>query len=435
MPVEKLPKRVPLPMIVQTLWSLMAMDSFVQFCFRRFPDERMLTCRILGFGNVVSVFDPDLIREIFTGHREVLGGGEINARALGFLGPSSIMLLDGVPHLRSRRLLLPPFHGDAIPHHARLIKQITLGEIERWPVGEPFALWPRMHSITLEVIMRAVIGVRDDGRRQRLTKLLQTLARGGLFARIAETRLPWLTRGAIGRRLWWGQARTQTEQLLYEEIADHRADPEGRDDILAMLIAARDESGHPLSDDELYDHVLTLLAAGHDTTAAALAWCFERVLRHPDVLARCREASENDEYLTAVVNETLRVRPVVVSAPRKLQAPLELGGYHLPTGTVVAASIAAVHHSPAIYPDPLRFSPERFLERPVPYTFIPFGGGERRCIGAGFAMMEIRTVLQTVLQRIDLCPADPHDERPSTLRSIGVVPARGARVIATSRAT
>ncbi len=390
--VERLPRRVPLPAIVQTLWSLFGLDSFGRFCLTCFPDEKMLTFRIVGFGEMVTVRDPQLIREVFTGDGDVLRGGEANAQALlGVLGPNSLLLLDGEPHLRTRRLLLPPFHGEAIADHARLIEEITVMEVERWPLGEQFALWPRMRAITMEVILRAVIGVRDNSRRRRLGELLPAFVRGGVFGVLTETRLPRLTQGAMGQRLPWIRARAEGERLLYEEIADHRAFPEGRDDILALLLAARDEDGCAPSDEELRDHLLTLLGAGHDTTAAALAWCFERVLRHPDVLARCREAgADDDDYLTAVVNETLRVRPVVDSAPRKLGAPFDLGGYRLPAGTIVAAAIAGIQRSPELYPDPLRFWPERFLERPAPYTFIPFGGGERRCIGASFAMMEIR---------------------------------------------
>ena len=429
-----MPRRVPLPAIVQTLWSLFGMESFVQFSLERYRGEKMLTFRIVGFGEVVSVFDPQLIRELFTGDSDVLRAGEANAQALGVLGPNSVLLLDGERHLRTRRLLLPPFHGQAIAHHARLIEQIAAAEIERWPRGEQFALWPRMRAITMEVILQVVIGVRDQSRRRRLAELLPAFVRGGVFGMLTETKLPRLTKGAIGRRLPWMRARAQGERLLYEEIADHRVRPEGRDDILALLIAARDEDGRAPSDVELRDHVLTLLGAGHDTTAAALAWCFERVLRHPDVLARCRSAgAEDDDYLTAVVNETLRVRPVIDSAARMLSAPFELGGYRLPAGTFLAASIAGIQLSPELYADPLRFSPERFLERPAPYTFIPFGGGERRCIGASFAMMEIKTVLRTVLGGVDLRAPSLRDERPSRTRSVGIVPARGARAIASAR--
>ncbi len=425
-----------MPAIVQTLWSLFGTDSFHQSCRKRFPGEKLVTFRVLGIGEVVSVFDPQLIREVFSGDRDALRAGEANAQLLGMVGPNSVLVLDGERHLRKRRLLLPPFHGEAIRQHVQVVEEITAAEVERWPLGEQFALWPRMRTITMEVILRAVIGVREESRRRRLRELLPSFIGGGVFGMLAETRLSALTQGAAGRRLPWVRARAQAEEVLYEEIADHRASPEDRDDVLALLIAARDEDGRALGDEELCDHVITLLVAGHETTAAALAWCFERVLRHPEVLARCGEAGpENDDYLTAVVNETLRVRPIINAALRKLSAPLELGGYRLPAGTTVAASIAGVQRSPEIYTEPLRFWPARFLDggQPAPYTLIPFGGGPRRCIGASFAVMEMKTVLRTVVQHVKLQASDLRDERPSRTRSVGTVPARGARAIATAR--
>jgi cytochrome P450 len=430
--VDGLPRRVRLPAVVQTLWSVFGMDSFVQFCLDRYPQEKMLAFQIVGIGDVVSVLDPQLLREVFTGDSEVLRGGEANAQALGMLGSNSLLLLDGEPHLRARRLLLPPFHGEAIAHHARLVEQIAGVEVGRWPLGEEFALWPK------DACNHDGGDLASCARRARRAaatpaqRVLPAFTRGGVFGALAEARLPWLTRSAVGRRLPWARARAQAERLLLEEIADHRADPDGRDDVLAMLVATRDEDGHGLSDQQLLDHCITLLGAGHDTTAAALAWCFERVLRHPDVLARCRE-SEDDEYLTAVVNETMRARPVIDSVARKLAAPLELGGYRLPVGTLITASIRGVQQSPKLYPEPNRFQPERFLERSAPYTFIPFGGGDRRCIGASFAMMEIKSVLRTVLERVELRVTNSRDERSNRLRSIAIVPARGVRVLAAAR--
>jgi cytochrome P450 family 135 len=429
---DGLPRRVPLPALVQTLWSIFGMDSFVRFSLEQYPQEKMLAFRIVGIGDVVSVRDPELLREVFTGDSEILRGGEANAEALQMLGPNSVLLLDGESHLSARRLLIPPFHGEAISHYAQAIEQITMAEVDRWPVGREFTLWPRMRAIAMEVILRAVIGVRDDARRRRLGELLPSFTRGGVFAALGQTRLPWLTDSGAAKRLPWVRARAEAEGLVFAEITDHRSDPEGRDDILAMLVATRDGDGRALSDQELFDHCLTLMGAGQETTAAALAWCFERVLRHPDVLSRCRE-SEPGEYLTAVVSETLRTRPVIDSTARKLAAPLELGGYRLPSGTVIAASIGAIQQSPRLYPEPSRFRPERFLERPAPYTFIPFGGGDRRCIGASFAMMEMKTVLRTVLGRIDMRLINRRDERPSRLRSIAIVPANGVRVIASTR--
>ena len=429
------PPRVPLPALAQTLWSVFAMDSFIQFCLRRFPGEPLIAFRIAGFGEIVSVLDPALIRELFAADSDLVRAGEANAQVLGTLGPDSLLVLDGERHLRTRRQLLPPFHGEAIRHHERVIAQITAAELRRWPLNEPFALWPRMRAITMEVILQTVIGVRDQRRRARLAELLPAFLGAGIFGMLGEVRFPALSGRSLARRLPWLAARKEGEALLYEEIADHRAKPEGREDVLATLLCAPDQQGRGPSDSELRAHLLTLLGAGHDTTAAALAWCFERLMRHPDALARCqRDGGSDQEYLDAAINETLRLRPVVESAARRLSGPFELGGYRLPAGITVTASIAAMQRSPAIYPEPLRFQPERFLgQRPAPYAFIPFGGGARRCIGASFALMEIRTVLRTVLAQLTLRAPDLRDERPNRIRSVSIVPARGARAIATAR--
>jgi cytochrome P450 family 135 len=225
--------------------------------------------------------------------------------------------------------------------------------------------------------------------------------------------------------------------LLYEEIAAHRADPDGRDDILALLIAARDEQGQGLSDHELHDQLLTLLTAGHETSASTLAWCFERLVRHPDAFAQLRQElgrDEADRYLEAVINETLRVRPVVDAVWRKLAAPVRLDGYELPAGTTVAVSILGVQRS-SVYPDPEQFCPERLLDQqPSPYTLIPFGGGTRRCIGASFAMMEMKTILHTVLGRVELRSPTERSERPNRWRRFTTTPSRGGRVIVTAKA-
>jgi cytochrome P450 len=434
--VDGLPQGIRLPAIVQTLWSVFGVDSFVELAVKRYASQGMVAFRISGIGDVVSVFDPRLIAEVFTGDSDVLRGGEANAQVLGGrVGQHNPFLLDGERHLRARRLLLPPFHGEAIAHHERMVEEITTSEVEGWPVGREFALWPRMRAITMQVILRAVIGVQNEERRQRLARLLPAFARGGLFGALAELRLPWLAHGAVGRRMPWIKERAEATRLLLDEIAERRARPDGHEDILAMLVAARDEQGHGLTDEELFDTVLPLLGAGHDTTAAVLAWCFELVTRHPDVIEHCRAAiAENDrEYLTAVINETLRMRPVTDAVARKLSAPLELGGYRLPAGTFVVASVRGVQYLPSVWPDPHSCRPERLLERPAAYTLIPFGGGDRRCIGASFVMMEIRTVLATVLQQVELRSAKSRPERPTRLRGVSIVPARGTRVVARPR--
>ena len=393
------------------------------------------TVKVLGLGEVVSVWDPDLVKELFTGDSDVLHAGEANARVLGNVAPSSLLALDGERHVRMRRLLSPPFHSEAVRGYRQLISELAAAEIRRWPVGEELAIYPRMQAIALEVILRAVIGVRDPARMARLRELLPRMAGASALAFAVEARNPWLADGWVGSRLPWVRARREAEVLLYEEIAAHRRDPDGRGDVLAGLMAARDENDEPLTDEELRDQLVTLLIAGQETTATALAWCFERLLRHPAVLARLeREIAGNhgEAYLEAVINETLRVRPPLDGVWRKLAGPLELGGYLLPTGTIVSVTITSVHLSKA-FPDAEQFRPERLLEQPPPpYALIPFGGGPRRCIGASFALMEMKTILRTVLEHVELRAPTQKPERAVRSRRITTIPARGGRVLVTS---
>src|SRR5271169_1676169 len=315
-----LPPGPGLPLPLQTVLAIFAGERFAAYCLKRY--DAMVTLRIAGLGTVVSVFDPELIKTVFTGDPGQWLAGEANARFLRApAGASSVLVLDGEPHLRMRRLLLPSFHGDAVRAHTDLITEITAAEVQRWPLGRPFAVHPRMQAITLEVILRAVIGVRNEGRLARLRGLLPRVAGANLFAFWAESTMPGLAEGALGSRLPWIAARREADRLLLEEIADHRAAPDGRDDILALLIAAVGDDGEPLTDQELRDQVMTLLVAGHETTATTLAWCLERLQRHPECLERLQREiteGEGDAYLDAVVNETLRTRPVIDSAVRRL---------------------------------------------------------------------------------------------------------------------
>jgi cytochrome P450 len=389
----------------------------------------------VGLGTIVVVADPDLIKQVFTGDRDVFHAGEANAAMGPVLGKHSLLLLDGDRHLRERRLMLPPFHGEAVRAYGRRVAELAAAEVERWPVGEPFPIRPRMQAITLEVILRAVIGVRDEERLARLRVLLPQLVEFSVLDMWAVWVFPELIDSFVGRRHRSQRVRPEVDRLLFEEIAEHRVRPEGRDDILAMLVQARDEDGQPLTDEALRDQVITLLLAGHETTTTGLAWCFERLLRGKAVLARLNHeltTGGGDAYLDAVVNETLRVRPVIDAVWRKLTAPAEIGGYRLPAGVLVMPSIALVQRSGG-YRDATRFEPERFLEgSPPPYTFIPFGGGPRRCIGASFAIMEMKTILATVLERVELVAPDP---RPEGIRQhhITLVPSRGARVVVTGK--
>ncbi|HEY7456009.1 MAG TPA: cytochrome P450, partial [Solirubrobacterales bacterium] len=365
------------------------------------------------FKNLVYVADPALVKQLFTTPPEQVHAGEANATVLEpALGPHSVLTLDEAPHMRQRKLLLPPFHGERIERYGELIRAVTLAEMDSWPVGEPFALRPHTQRITLAVIMRAVFGVHDEERLSRFEALIERFA--GRLSLV--TALPPLRR-SFGRWSPWARflrARAELDAFVYEEIALRRAENAGGaeqpDDVLSLLLAARHEDGSPMSDAELRDELVTVLAAGHETTATGLAWAIERLLRNPDVLATLRDslAAGEDDYLDATIRETLRARPVIVDVARKLTAPLAIGGYELPANTYLMAAIAALHYREDLFPEPERFRPERFLDgKTDSYAWIPFGGGVRRCIGAAFAEYEMRIVLREFVERAALSAPDP----------------------------
>jgi cytochrome P450 len=329
--------------------------------------------------------------------------------------------------------MLPPFHGERMRRYGDLMTEVAAREVETWPIGESFPLWPRMQSLTLEVIMRAVFGVGEGRRLEQLREALRRMLDWGFdMRRLAVV-------GALGvnkvERL--GLLRPvmdPVDELLLAEIRQRREDFDvgERDDIMSMLVAARHEDGSPMSDAEIRDELLTLLVAGHETTATALAWALERLVRHPEKLDRLREevAAGGHEYMDAVVKETLRLRPVLAIVARRLTEPAEVAGHLLPAGCAVTPCIYLVHHRPDVYPEPRRFRPERFLEQPAgTYTWIPFGGGVRRCLGASFALFEMKTVLAAVVSSRRLRPARPESER-ITRRAITLTPSRGAEVVA-----
>jgi cytochrome P450 len=430
--IEGVPPGPHWPRAIQTAWWAARPLSLMRYCRRRYGD--VFTVRPYGFGDIVLVADPGHIKEVFTGDRDVFAAGEANAAMSPVLGRHSLLVLDGDRHLRQRKLMLPPFHGEAIGRYRERVEEITAAEVASWPLDKPFAIRPRMQDITFEVILRAVIGVRDPQRLQRLRELLPKLLDFSVFDMWSVWLFPKLINTPIGRHHPSQRVRPEVDRLLYEEIAAHRAEPEGRDDILALLVSARGEDGEPLSDEELLDQIITLLLAGHETTTTGLAWAFERLVRHPAVLQRLESelGKAEDDYLDAVVNETLRVRPVIDGVWRKLTAPAVVGGYHLPAGTLVFPAITLVQTSEA-FPDSDEFRPDRFLDgSPPPYTFIPFGGGPRRCIGASFAIMEMKTVLSTVLEHIELRAAERRPEKPR-VHHVTQVPSRGARVVARAR--
>jgi cytochrome P450 len=435
-PRPSLPPGTRLPRLVQSaLWALYP-GALSRHCRRHYGPT--FTLRPLGIGDVVVVTQPEAIREVFTGDREVLRAGEANAVMGPIVGRHSLLTLDGERHIRHRRLVSPPFHGEAVRTYGERVAEIAAAEVERWPVGKEFPIRPRMQAITLEVILQTVVGVSDERRLQRLRTLLRRITQVGVMEMWIVWAYPHLIDHPAVRRLSTLRLMPEVDRLLYEEIAAHRAGRAGsmnREDVLSLLLAAHDEDGAGLSDEELRDHLITLLVAGHETTTTALAWCFERLLRHPDAYARLRhelEEGEDERYLEAVLQETLRVRPVIDAVWRKLSAPVEVAGWLLPAGTTVMPSIEIVQHSDA-FADAGAFRPERFLDGGAPqYTFIPFGGGARRCVGASFAMMEMRAVVRTVLERVQLRAPSARGERVK-VHHITLVPARGGRVVVTAR--
>jgi cytochrome P450 family 135 len=430
--VDGLPPGPKLLRAAQTGWWASRPTSFMRRCQRRYGD--IFTLRTHGFGDVVVLADPVLIKEVFTGDSDVFAAGEANAAMAPVLGDHSLLTLDGASHLRQRKLMLPPFHGEAIVRYRERIEKIAAAEVARWPLGEPFAIRPSMQAITFEVILGAVLGVRDTERRERLREVLPKVLEFSMFDMWIVLLFPKILDTKRARAHEAMRVRPEVDSLLYEEIAAHRAEPEGRDDILALLVSARDEDGVLLSDEELLDQMITLLLAGHETTTTALAWAFERLIRNPGALERLlRELEQGEEtYLDAVVKETLRVRPVIDRVWRRLKAPAVIGGYRLPAGTLIVLAISLVQTSDA-FADAEDFRPERFLEDgPPPYTFIPFGGGPRRCIGASFAVMEMKTVLRSVFERVELRPVDPRPEKPRG-HHVTQVPGKGAQVVAHAR--
>jgi cytochrome P450 len=387
--------------------------------------------RFPGLGLMIYVADPELVKEVFTGDSSVLHAGEANATVLEpAVGSSSLLTLDGGPHMRHRKLLLPPFHGDNVKRWGETIRAITEREMETWPVGEPFSLRSHTQRITLDVILRAVFGVRDDQRFKRAQVLVDRFARRAhpivLYRFMRHDLGPWSPWARFKR------ARVALDEFLYEEIALRRteADVAERDDVLSLLLQATDEDGRPLTDRELRDELVTVIGAGHETTATGLAWAFERLLRNTQVLDRLvRSLPEGDDYLEATIKETLRIRPVITDAARRLTRDVEIGGYRVPAGAILMPAIAAIHFREDIYPSPEEFRPERFLEgAPESYAWIPFGGGVRRCIGASFAQFEMRVVIRAILERADLRAADPAPESPR-VRNITSAPAHGCRVV------
>jgi cytochrome P450 len=387
-------------------------------------------------GQMFHIADRELVEQMFKWKPADYNVGEPRQVMEPVTGPSSILLLDGERHMRMRKLMLPPFHGEAIAHYAELIEQITNREIDGWRAGDVIRTRSVAQTITMEVIIRAVFGITDPDRIAVLRRLLPRLSSINPLLAIE------FVRRDLGPRSPWGsfiRDRARVDAILYDEIANRRrADSNGEapDDILTLLLSARDEDGNPLTEQELRDELITILLAGHETTATSIGWAFERLLRTPAALARLTaevEAGESTEYIDAVIKETLRVRPVVTEVFRAPAQPVELGGYRFEPGTQLAASILLVQYDPDLYPpDPQAFRPERFVEgAPEPYTWVPFGGGVRRCLGAAFAQLEMKVVIATVLARARLRAPRAKAEK-ARFRGVTVLPRRGGEALVES---
>jgi cytochrome P450 len=423
---------------VQTLAWALSPTWVMDRCARRLGDAFTLTFAPSGM-KLVMISDPESVKTLFTAPPEIAPSAAGNSPVRPVMGPSSVIVLTGPEHMRQRKLLLPPFHGERMREYEDVIVEATRRDMASWPLGAPMRLLERTRAITLEVILRAVFGVeaeRMGALRGAIGDLLAPMhpLRMVLFSlrRPSVERPP----GAIGRAL------DRLDAVIYEELAGRRVqeDLAERTDILSLLLQARDEDGQEMTDGELRDELVTLLLAGHETTATSVAWAIERLVRHPEKLSRLVAEIDagGEEYMTAVVNETLRVRPVVPIVARMLQEELQVGRYSLPVGTRVTPSIYLTNRNPRVYADPEAFRPERFLESaPETFAWIPFGGGIRRCIGASFAQLEMRLMLRTMLKELE--PRVPAARRSvgsrhrrgewNRRRAITLVPSAGARVV------
>ena len=421
-----------MPRAVQALGWATRPYPFMKRCQERYGD--VFTLRILHSGTWVFLCDPADVKAVLTAPAGTLGVALANPLLRPVLGPRSVMLLDEPAHMSRRRAMLPPFHGRRMGVDAEMMAAATREAVRSWPVGEPFELWPHMQAITQEVIMRSVFGADEAARLGELRTLLHRLTAAlnepGRLRAAAALGPRWLARDRGFRA-----AMAPVEAALLAEVdRRRRAGENGRKDIVSILIDARHEDGSPLGERELRDELVTLLTDG--PTSSSLAWAFERLLRHPAKLRRLQEevrGGEGDAYMDAVIKETLRLCPPVPVIVRRLLEPLELGGYALPAGTVVAPCVYLIHRNAEIYPHPRRFLPERFLDSPPgTYTWIPFGGGTRRCLAAGYAELEMKRVLRTVLSEVDLRPAEGDSER-ARRSAISFSPDKRARVIAEPR--
>jgi cytochrome P450 len=437
------PPSFPLPAAVQSLFWIRQPTQMMDMWSRVYGHAFQL--KLLPF--TINVFsDPASIRTIFASKQDEMHAGAVNRILRALVGERSVLLLDGAEHMRHRKLLMPAFHGERMRYYGETMAEVTRRTIATLQPGESFAIHTHTQEITLQIILRTVFGADEGLELDTLREQIKRLLAAGEH-KLAFVMLLYLApRPEKENEPLWRlllRERTRTDALLYQIIARRRADPAAaeRKDVLAMLMQARDESGAPLSDRELRDELMTALAAGHETTATALAWAFERILSHPEVYALLQaelraaggvgiapEKLAALPYLDATCKEVLRQRPVVPVVGRLLREPTRIGGFDLPEGAVAAASIYLAHRNPDVYPEPERFRPERFLNvQPDPLHWLPFGGGIRRCIGAQFALYEMKIVLGTLLVHCDFELKQATPAR-ALRRAVTLFPEHGTRV-------
>lgn len=446
---DKLPDGPKEGKFIQTVKGILNPLDYLEKKHQQYGD--IFTSQFSNFPPQVIISNPQAIQEVFTADAKLFQSGKGNEIALPLVGPNSLLLLDGDRHLQHRKLLMPPLHGDRMKAYGQIIRDTTEKVINSWTVDSLFVAQESMQEISLEVILHAVFGLSEGERYQQIQQAIvnmlnvfsNPLSATFLFVKSLQKDLgawsPW------GRFL---RHRQRLDELLYQEIRDRKtqSEPLG-EDILSLLISARDEAGEPMSDVELRDELMTMLFAGHETTATALAWALYWIHYLPEVQEKLRQELgtidvENADameisklpYLNAVCSETLRIYPVIFFAfPRILQAPMQLMGYNIPQGMMISSCIYLVHHRPDIYPEPKQFKPERFLERQFsPYEYFPFGGGNRRCIGAAFAMFEMKLVLAKVLSRYSFELAKNRPVLP-VRRGLTMTPAGGVRLVVKDR--
>jgi cytochrome P450 len=425
-----LPAGPSLPPVVQTARWIARPTQFMETSRRDHGD--VFTVRLAGVGKYVFISDPALVKQVFTASPDHLRAGEANWPLVPVLGNRSLLTLDGKDHLSQRRLLLPPFHGERLERYRELFAEVASRHVERWPRGEPFALLPKMQAITLELIMLVVFGEDEDPTRlERLGELMTGLATAG---QRPVGMIPWLRHdlGPWSPMGMFMKVRERVDRGLYDEIRlrRERGGLDERNDVLSLMLQARDEDGEPMTDQELRDELMTVLVAGHETTTTALSWAFERLIRHPGMYDRL---ATDERWPDAVVTETLRLRPPVPIVARRVVEPYQLNGHTIPAGENLAPCIWLTHRRPEVYPDPYAFNPARFLDKgPETYSWLPFGGGTRRCIGAAFAQLEMTVVMRTIAQSVQMEAAEPAAEHIGR-RAIVLAPKRGSRVVVSAK--